>query len=232
MPGPDRGLVVTGVLEHDPPVCRGGGPAGFVQGLRQRLEEDAVGSAELDDPCRAPAVVLEMSDDVQAGRRGLDREEAPQLPLDRVDHGSLALRQHRPDPTLVAGEVAAGDEPGQGALLEDRRAAIEHLEGGREALDEPLRQDDTAGPQSRVEDPAERGEVDDPPVAVEALDGGQRLAPVADVALAVVLDDEGADLGGPAQEAGPAGEWQRAAGRVLPGRGHDDEARLRAAGRR
>ncbi|KJY42677.1 hypothetical protein VR41_06670, partial [Streptomyces sp. NRRL B-1568] len=114
--------------------------------------------------------------------------------------------------------AAAGDELGEGELVEGARGPFPRGLHRPYVRDELLRQHQPRQAQAgrqRLADGAAVGDV----VGGQTLEGAHGLAVVAQFAVVVVLQDHPARAGGPVDDRGPAGGVQRGAGGELVGRG-------------
>jgi hypothetical protein len=89
-----------------------------------------------------------------------------------------------------------GDDRGGGG----RRLPVEQVAGGEERRNQGVRHHGVTEPQAGEQRLVERADVDDALLRVEALEGGERRAPVAELARIVVLDDECAAVARPAEQ--------------------------------
>ena len=133
-----------------------------------------------------------------------------QLRVEGGEEGLLALGERGPEAPEVTLEVTLGEEQGERPLLDRAGTAVGGLELRHERLHGGRRDDRIAGPEPRVEHLAEGADIEDPAVGVEALEGGQRMALVAHLAVAVVLDDDRPVVGRPLEELEPASDRHRA----------------------
>ena len=131
-----------------------------------------------------------------AGDLGPIADVAPQRVEQRVA-GDGAAPAELPQVALVA---AAVDELGERLLLEGRRVAIAQPLGRRERGDQRRRHDHVADPQRREDGPREGADVEDAAAAIESLQRLEPAAVVAELAVVVVLDDQGVGALGPLQQ--------------------------------
>ena len=183
------------------------------------LDPDADPLSTLDDR-RLVEVRRQPGEDVQS-RRGADRSELRQVSGQRREEDVAPFAVDRAQPSQVAVELAAGEEIGEGQLVDRRRAEVGGPLRERDPVGERRGNDEPAEPQARRQDLAGRAGVDDA-VRAETLDRADRFAVVAELGVVVVLDDRPAAALGPGQERRPPLRREDAAGRVLVRGGHDD----------
>jgi hypothetical protein len=142
---------------------------------------------------------------------------------ERVAPAAVALA-HAPD---VAVEGAGGDELGERELLEDLCVAEDAL-GLDDRLHETRREDEPSEPQAGRQRLARRAGVDDV-LGRQPLERADRLAVVAELAVVVILDEDGAVRAGPGDERGArVGRERRAERELVGGREERRAGRARA----
>ena len=104
-------------------------------------------------------------------RRGAD--DAAEVRGEGRQERGLALGEGSPQPAQVPLEGALGEEQGEGSLLDRAGTPRGGLELGHVRAHRGGRDDRVAGPQAGEENLAERADVEDPPVGVEALERRQ-----------------------------------------------------------
>jgi hypothetical protein len=166
------------------------------------------------------------------GRQFEQRVQAGRDTGDPHVRGFAAQRGGQPVPPPAVGEpgpahvpvVGAGrDELGQGQLVERAGLPVGQLLGRGDIVGQVAGQDEPAEAESRGQALAGRAGVDDV-IGREALNGADRLAVVAELAVVVVLDDHAPGVTGPLDHPGPAPRRQRHAERELVGRGQQHRA--------
>lgn len=126
-------------------------------------------------------------------------------------------------------EAAIGEEVRDSPLGERRREAVGRAPDADERLDEVVGQHRVGQPQRRKEGLGERADVEDPGIFVDPLDGGERAASVAELAVVVVLNDPRAVPASPVEQRQASLEAQRGAERILVRRRDVGQARLGGA---
>src|SRR5262245_57291664 len=100
----------------------------------------------------------------------------------------------------MARVVALDDEVGESGLIEQGRVLVRRSARGHQALLEVGRYDHEAQPEGREERLAEAGDIDHPPVDVQAVQTRDGASPVPELAVVVVLEDPGARPARPPEE--------------------------------
>ena len=99
-------------------------------------------------------------------------------------------------PPQVSFVLASGDELREGALFKAGGMPVAQPFGGGESGNERRRHDQIAQPQRGENGAREGADIDHPAGAIEALQGFQRLALIAELAIVIVLDDDRVDVVG------------------------------------
>ena len=120
----------------------------------------------------------------------------------------------------VAVVLAAGEQVGEGQLLDRRRAGVERRLLGLDLVDQVHRHAHPADPDPRRERLRRRTEVHDA-TRVQPLDRADRDPVVAELGVVVVLDDEPVATTRPGDELGPAIGRHHGPRRELVGRRHE-----------
>jgi hypothetical protein len=159
---------------------------------------------------------------VQAGRDTGD-PHVRGVPVQRGGQPVPAPAVGEPGPAHVPVVGSGRDELGQGQLIERAGLPVGQPLGRGDIAHQVAGQDQPAEAESRGQALAGRAGVDDV-IGREALNGADRLAVVAELAVVVVLDDYAAGVAGPLDHPGPAPRLQRHPERELVGRGQQDGA--------
>ena len=169
--------------------------------------------------------VLWPKDDVCAGALAGDFNAIPEDGVDGVEEGVAARAVAAADAAEEALVEAAGEELGEGLLLEGGGVAVGDPLGGGERGDKGARGDEVADAQGGEDGARERAEVEDAAFTVQSLEGGQGLTAVAEFAVVVVFNDDGAATFGPVEQREAACEREHGAGGELVRRRDEDHAR-------
>ena len=132
-----------------------------------------------------------------------------------ADGGGAAVPVFLPHPGEVTLVVAPGDETGQNVLLQRRdRTGIE-AQLLPVAFQQPGRQHQKAKTHRGGNGLGKGVQVNDPAPVIDALQGGDGTASVAELAVIVILDDGGAGILCPSQKGLPPGDGGHQSGGVL-----------------
>ena len=147
--------------------------------------------------------------------------------LQRLDERVALGAVGEPAAADVGGEVAALHERQHHGLGQRRRLAVEQHPRPQQRRRQRRGRDQVAQPQAREERLVERADVEHALPAIQALQGGERRAGVAELRGVVVLDDPGARATRPGQQFKPPRHRERDAERILVRGGDVDGARVR-----
>jgi len=129
--------------------------------------------------------------------------------------------------TQVAFVKAPGDEIGESFLFEVRGLPVAEPLGGKKSAHQALGRDDVADAKRGKDGAREGTDVDDAAFLVESLEGFERLAVVAKLAVVVVFDNDGVATLGPIEKSQAPGERQYHAGGELVRRCDEGKASIR-----
>ena len=186
---------------------------------RERRRLDALGPGAGRDGSVVHAL-RQPRDEMHPGLVGSKAEIGVDPVRHRVEQHPLAFGIERAHAADVGREVALGDEVGEGGLGDRGRVGVDQHPDPDEGVDQVLGHDHVADAQPREHHLGERADVDHPALLVETLEGRQRPAAVAVLAVVIVLEDEGVGLARPLQELEPPGQAHDHAERILV-RGRD-----------
>jgi hypothetical protein len=128
----------------------------------------------------------------------------PELSRERVDQDAPPLAIELPHPAQMAGEMPLADEVGEDRRVQGRGKNVHRLPDGDERSHEVFGDDDVAEAESREQNLAERPDVDDAGIPIEALERCDGEALEAILAVVVILDNPRSGPPGPVEELEPS----------------------------
>ena len=155
-------------------------------------------------------------------RRDAGRFQLGQVPVQGGEERVPPRAEDGAHVPQVTVELAAGEEVGERQLIEDRRAAVGQQLGLGDRPDELPGQDQPTEPQARRQRLARRTGVGDA-IGVQALDGADGCAVVAELGVVVVLEHQRARALRPCEYRRPRRRRQHAARRPLVRRREDED---------